>query len=124
MAVTRRNLKILFLSKKIDHSDHSRNSKIDGVEQSLGSLIDKVEQGLNSKIDYVEQSLGSKIDQVIFEMRAGFGRMSAEIHQGKAIVEEQENRNKFVLDGYVGLHAKQEELETRVIALEKRAAGE
>ena len=62
--------------------------------------------------------LKSDIASLKLEMKSGFNSMDskleqvlAAVHSVKAIVEDQENRNKYVLDGYASLNHRLEKLE-------------
>jgi tetrahydromethanopterin S-methyltransferase subunit G len=58
---------------------------------------------LNLRISSLESKIDSKFEEVL-----------AAIHKNSALVEAQEDRNKYVLDGYSQLYKRQEDLEEKV----------
>ncbi len=70
-------------------------------------------------------SIRSEVDSLRFEMNSRFEKMdskfetlAAAIHRTNALVEEQNSRNRIVLDGYDQIYRRQEEYEKRIQALE------
>ncbi|PCI27077.1 hypothetical protein COB52_05405 [Candidatus Kaiserbacteria bacterium] len=87
---TRNELKSEFASVflKID----AVNKKVDAVDKKVDALKDE----MNSRFSQSD----SKLEKVL-----------AAIHRMTALVEEQDNRNKYVLDGYAVLNARMDRLE-------------
>lgn len=72
---------------------------------------------LKSEILSVEGRLSSKIEKVsadVQKVSADIQSVSADVHRVIALVEEQENRNRSVLDGYQSLHDRQDDLQGEV----------
>ncbi|MGE3975386.1 MAG: hypothetical protein AB7F59_12755 [Bdellovibrionales bacterium] len=83
--------------------------KVGGLEK----CIDGTEQRLETKIDGVEQRLTLKMDTQFYELKSI-------IHKLTLIVEEQNARNVYVLDGYANLYDRQDRLESRMSDFEKK----
>lgn len=64
-------------------------------------------------------SLEKKIDARFNQMDSKFELVLSEIHRMAVLMEEQNSRNKFVLDGYASLYERQERLELRFDSHEK-----
>jgi len=69
-------------------------------------------------IDETRAELKSDITSLSLEMKSGFTAVDAKIekvlaavHSVKALVEDQEARNKYVLDGHTNLHDRQDRME-------------
>lgn len=117
------------LNSKIDAVEAQLNHKIDTVEARLNHKIDAVEARLNDKMDKIEARLDHKIETLRTEMNVQFQaliakldsqfakldarleKIEARIHKTQLVVEEQNNRNKFVYDGLLSLSDRQERLE-------------
>ncbi len=81
-------------------------------------------------LDLTKQELKSDITSLRMEMKSGFSNVGAEISDVKAavfrieaLVEEQNSRNRFVLDGFTSLHDKQDSGDKRIGNLEKTVFG-
>ena len=74
--------------------------------QKIKSDIKSTEKKLEAKINQVE----SKINQVESKIEL----VLSEINRMAILMEEQNSRNKFVLDGYASLYDRQDRLETRM----------
>lgn len=131
------------LEGKINAVENRLDARISTVESRLDAKISAVENRLSAKISTLESrltavenrldaricavehrldSLDKKIDsvksEILSKMNSGFEKLSAQIHRIALIVEEQNARNKFALDGYVIVHEKQNILEKRVNEIE------
>ena len=91
------------IKSEINSSEKRLESKINQVESKINQVESKINQ-VESKINQVE----SKIELVLSEM-----------HRMAILMEEQNSRNKFVLDGYASLYERQDRLELRFDAHEK-----
>ena len=79
--------------------------RMDDIEQRMERLEQRMEN-LEHRMEHLEKRmdrLESKIDL-----------MRSEIHRIALLVEEQNSRNKFVLDGYAQIHRRQGEFESLV----------
>ena len=74
-------------------------------------------------LELVRQELKSDIISVQLEMRAGFQSMESILLGMKAMMEEQNSRNRYVLDGYSFLFDKVERSEKRLELIEKKVFG-
>lgn len=87
-------------------------------------LLERIDQG-REEAKAANKRLDAKIDSVRAEMRAEIHEVKAEIHEVKAgvarieaLVEEQNARNKVVLDGITALLSRQNQVEQRVEQVE------
>jgi septal ring factor EnvC (AmiA/AmiB activator) len=92
-----------------------------GVRTELLQRIDQARE--EARAD--NQKLDGKIEAVRAELRAGFHEVRAELHEVKAavarievLVEEQNARNRIVLDGIAALLSRQDQVEQRVAHVE------
>ena len=82
--------------------------------ESRFDSIDKRFESIDKRFDSFElriESMFSKID-------AKLDKMQAEIHRSNLIAEEQNSRNKFVMDGYTSVYYRCEENEKRINEVE------
>ncbi|MEK6628726.1 MAG: hypothetical protein AABY53_08870, partial [Bdellovibrionota bacterium] len=77
------------------------------IKASISSL-EKKQDARFSQIDARFNQMDSKVDLVL-----------SEIHRMAVLMEEQNSRNKFVLDGYDSIYQRQDRLEARFDAHEK-----
>lgn len=77
-------------------------------------------------LSLTEQRLGHRTTSLQLEMRAGFKKMDAkfefllsEIRAVRVIVEEQNAKNNFVLDGYTSLYDAHQDIRHRLDTIEK-----
>ncbi len=88
------------------------------LRKQIKSEINSLEKRLDSKFNQVESKISlveSKINQVDSKIEL----VLSEIHRMTILMEEQNSRNKFVLDGYSALYERQDRLELRFDAHEK-----
>lgn len=81
--------------------------RMDGLDQRMDQLeqrMDQVEKRLE-KVEIQLIEISNKIDKKIEKVESKIETVLAAIHQMRMLVEEQNNRNKFVLDGYANLYA-------------------
>ena len=95
------------IEKRID----AKFSKIDARFSKIDTRFSKFDARMNT-FDARFDTLESMIQSLI-----------ASVHRTNAIVEEQNARNKFVIDGYKSVIDVQEDLNTRVKKLEKATFG-
>jgi urate oxidase len=86
-------------------------SMLTSMQKQIKSNMNSLEKRLESKINQVE----SKINQVDSKVEL----VLSEIHRMAILMEEQNTRNKFVLDGYASLYERQDRLELRFDKHEK-----
>jgi chromosome segregation ATPase len=89
-------------------------------------LIDSRFLQIDSRFSQIDSRF-SQIDAKFGEISGGFQQMNAKLEQVISesariamLVEEQNSRNQIVLEGLTGLWQRQERIEERVEALEKR----
>lgn len=64
-------------------------------------------------------SLEKRFDSVGNRLEAKIEKLSADIYRMMGLMEEQENRNRAVLDGYASIYDRQDRVEKRVDEFEK-----
>jgi chromosome segregation ATPase len=90
----------------MDAKFESLDAKIESVDSKLGSLDAKIE------------SVDSKVDSVANRISAEIHKVRSDVQRVIALVEEQNNRNRAVLDGYQSLYDRQDRVEKKVDQLE------
>jgi chromosome segregation ATPase len=102
---------------------------LDLTEQKLTSQITSLRLEMKAgftRIDSRFTSIESKftsIESKFTGMDAKFASLDAKLSGMMALLEEQNSRNRYVLDGYTSLNDKQESTEARVEELEKKVFG-
>lgn len=74
-------------------------------------------------LDLAKQELKSEITSLRLETKAGFADVNTKLTQMMALMEEQNVRNKVVLDGYTQIYDKMEITDSRVEAIESDLFG-
>lgn len=102
------------------------NAKIDGgraetqlVRTDLKAEIQSVRAELKAEIEAVRIELGGKIDELRIEMAQFKAEIKSDIHRLALLIEEQNARNVFVLDGLAGPFHRQDRVEGEVIQLRR-----
>lgn len=119
------------LERKMDAQFKRVDSRFDKMESrfdKMESRFDKVESRFNemeSRFDEVESrfdEMNSKfngIDSRFLQIEARLEKMSGDIHRIALLVEEQNAKNTFVLDGLTSLFHRQDRVEARMQRFEK-----
>jgi uncharacterized protein (UPF0335 family) len=114
------------LLERIDQAKHELGAEIAGVKAELGAEIAGVKAELRAGL----HDMQAQIDGLRAEMRRGFHTLQAEIHGIKAevarialLVEEQNARNKIVLDALAAFIDRQDRLEQRMDNVEETVRG-
>ena len=76
------------------------------LKSDIASVSIKVD-AVNKKVDALKAEMKSDIAEV----RSDIKQVLAAVHRVTALVEEQDNRNKYALDGYAALNARMDRLE-------------
>ena len=111
------NSKFMSFDKKftsLEKMMRSFGERFDSIDKRFDS-IDKRFDSIDKRFDSVDKRFDS-IDQKIDSVR---DELKGEIHEVKLLNEEQNSRNKFVIDQYVSVYEQQRDLQTRVEKLEK-----
>lgn len=77
--------------------------KIDSVKSGLKAEIAGVRSELKAEIAGVRSEL-SEVKSDLVELKSDMSGVKSELHRVALLVEEQNARNKFVLDGYAQLY--------------------
>jgi chromosome segregation ATPase len=85
---------------------------LDEAREELKHQITSVKLELNAKIEALDAKIGT-VDSKIGTMDSKIEIVLAAVHRVGLLVEEQNARNKFVLDGYTSLNDRLEKLERR-----------
>lgn len=86
--------------KMLDETRSELKSDSASLKLEMKSGFESVKSDI-SRLDSKIDSIDSKLEQVL-----------AAVHNVKAIVEDQDNRNKFVLDGHNSLHGRQDKYQS------------
>ncbi len=92
------------------------NSKIISLDASLNARMDSLDASLNARVDSLESNMNARFKQVdarFDHMDSKIETVLAAVQRVGLLVEEQNARNKFVLDGYTSLCDRVEKLERR-----------
>ena len=111
--------------KHLDLTKQEIKSEITSLrlEMKAGfSQIDSRFTSIESKFTSIEGRF-TDIDGKFTGMDAKFASLDAKLSGMMALLEEQNSRNRYVLDGYTSLNDKQESTEARVKELEKKVFG-
>lgn len=113
------------LDSKIDTGDASLRTEIASVNTNLRQEIASVNENLKKEIASVKSELKTDIELLRCELKADIAEVKSDVqkvlvavHRVTALVEEQNSRNRYVLDGYQSLHDRQDRVESRVDELE------
>ncbi|MGE3387812.1 MAG: hypothetical protein AB7K41_13875 [Bdellovibrionales bacterium] len=80
----------------------------------MGSLREEM-ASLRLEMSGFKESMREEMKAFRQEVKSDIAAMMAKIHQTHLLIEEQNNRNKIVLDGLTSLFARQERLENIVL---------
>ncbi len=92
--------------EELKHEITSVKLEVKSVNSGLTAKIESVNSKLTAKIGHVEakvEQLDAKVESVL-----------AAVHRVGLLVEEQNARNKFVLDGYTSLNDRLEKVERKI----------
>lgn len=106
--------------KSIDERFASIDRRFESIDKRFES-IDKRFDAIDKRFDAIDKrfdSLELKIESLFSKMDAKLDKMYAEIHSVKLLCEEQNSRNKFVMDGYTSVYYRCEENEKRINEVE------
>lgn len=101
----------------------SHDSRFDSIDKKFES-IDKKFESIDSRFDQVDKrfdamdkrfdSFEAKIESIMLKVAADIQKMQAEIHRGNLLAEEQNARNKYVIDQHELLKYRFEKVEERM----------
>ncbi|MBX3021118.1 MAG: hypothetical protein KF799_05520 [Bdellovibrionales bacterium] len=103
----------------IDARFISIDARFDGIDARLDGIdkrFDALETNLEARFSNLEASWEAKLDA---KLESKLSPIVSEIHRLALLIEEQNARNKIVLDGLTGLFARQDRVETKVEELTK-----
>jgi len=91
-------------------TEPKKSDDIPATKRMIDELSDELKSdnaSLSLKISSMDSrisSLDSKIDSVKDELKSDIMKLTAAVHRSNALVEEQNNKNNFVLDGYAQIY--------------------
>lgn len=88
------------------------------VHKQIKASINSLEKKQEARFNHVDARF-NQVDARFNEMESTMQTMMSEMQRIAVLMEEQNSRNKFVLDGYASLYERQDRVEARVDAFEK-----
>lgn len=107
---------LLATQKMLSASIRSVNKKTESIDMKIGSM-DKRFESIDKRFDSIDkkfESIDKRFDSMDLKLQSFIEEIRADRHQIKILVETQESRNKFVLEGYEQLYHRQDRLESKV----------
>ena len=94
-------------------------SMLTSLQKQIKANINSSEKRLESKISHVESKI-NQVESKVNNIESKIELVLSEVHRMAVLMEEQNTRNKFVLDGYASLYERQDRLELRFDQHEKK----
>ena len=94
----------------------ARFDKVDARFSEMEARFDKVDarfSEMEARFDTIDANF-NELKSIVTAIASSVEKMIAENHGMKARNEEQENRNKYVLDGHTNLHDRQDRFEKEI----------
>ena len=104
---------------KIDTRFDQIDRKFDAIDQRF----DAMDQKIDGKFNEAMRTFNARFDEMMNFSNAKFEAMHTAITRNQAIIEEQNARNRFALDGYTLVYEKQLETDARLARIEKHIFG-
>jgi hypothetical protein len=105
------------LNKRVDSLKSEISSKFSKVDDKFKGVDDKF-KGVYLRFDEMDKRF-DKVDREILEIKGMLSTMLVKINHTLAVVEEQNARNLYVLDGYAYLISEQQKIHRRMDLFEK-----
>jgi len=106
----------LELRKLIEMESRASKKRFSSQEKRFES-IDKRFESIDKRFESIDkrfESMDKRFDAMDRKMEAGFSDIKAGIQRMLVLMEEQNNRNKYVLDGHTALNDRMDRLESSV----------
>ena len=110
------------IDRKFDAIDQ-RFATIDQQFATIDQRFDAVDQKIDGKFNEAMKTFNARFDEMMNFSNAKFEAMQTAITRNQAIIEEQNARNRFALDGYTLVYEKQLETDARLARIEKHIFG-
>lgn len=126
---------VLLKTSSNNEGIHHLNKRVDSLKSEISSKFSKVDdkfKGIYQRFNEIDQRFADvdkrfdevdkrfdKIDQTITEMKEMLSAVITKINHTLAVVEEQNARNLYVLDGYAYLISEQQKIHRRMDLFEK-----
>ena len=107
----------------------TKSKDVPVIQEMLFEFRDELKFGLSSNLSAINsnkleiQSLEKKMDSKFSSMDSKFDKVLSEIHRIGLLVEEQNARNKFVLDGLTSVLDRQDRQENEIVGIKKTLAS-
>ena len=114
------------LEEKIESAKLELKSEIGSVRTELRAEIGTARTELRAEIGTARTELGAEIGSVKSELqavKAAIHDVKSEVHRLAILIEEQNARNKIVLEGLTGLFQRQDRIEKRTDEMEMTLAN-
>ena len=96
-------------STSMDLKVGSLHSRMDSFESRMDSLESRV-TSIDLKVDSLRSEMNSRFEKVDSKIE----KLVAVVHRTNALIEAQEDRNRYVLDGYTSLSDRLDKVEKKV----------
>lgn len=114
---------------KTKNDVHVNQRQLELVRQELKSDITSLKLAMDSRFSRIDSNLFemkaqiSRTNETILEMKSQFAKFDSTMFEMKAMMEEQNNRNAAVFEGYRYLFDRQTDTEARLSTVEKKVFG-
>jgi hypothetical protein len=89
----------------------------------IDTQFDQIDRKFDAKFNEAMRAFSARFDEMMNFSNAKFEAMQTAITRNQAIIEEQNARNRFALDGYTQVYEKQLETDARLARIEKHIFG-
>jgi ABC-type phosphate transport system auxiliary subunit len=89
--------------KIINPAKPVRVSQVPATAQMLSEMEDRLSHKIDSKLHKIDSRF-HKVDAQFADVKSDLASIKSELHRVALVVEDQNARNKFVLDGYAQLY--------------------
>ena len=89
--------------KALDSKVENLSQKVDGLDKKIDSKYEDLDKKIDSKYEALKSEMNSRFESLEAKMDSRFEEMMSVIHKNNALVEEQNSRNRVVLDALVGI---------------------
>jgi len=110
-------MEVIYEIKKIvDMEARSNKKRFEAVDKRF-EAVDRRFESVDKRFDTLELKMNSRFDSMQADMhkiQADMHKMQADLHRMLVLMEEQNARNKYVLDGHTLLNDRMDRLESNV----------
>jgi len=109
------------IDAKLEAMEAKLDAKLDSRVSGLEAKLDSRVSALEAKVDASDKKSDSRFDVLLAKFGELDAKMTAQYHRVVGLVEEQNNRNLAVLDGYQSLFDRQDRVEREIDELKKNS---